>query len=100
YIRYLGKQNADQIPCYLFSVKPKEMLKGERYFAGLIWVDDKDLQIVKTYGRGVGLLGKHSDQQFPKFETYRDQVDGRFWFPVFTIAETVLPFSSGPQPIK
>lgn len=100
YIRYLGKQNADEITCYLFAVKPKQMVKGERYFAGLIWVDDKDLQIVKTYGRGVGLLGKHSDQQFPKFETYRDQVDGRFWFPVFTIAETVLPFSSGPQPIK
>lgn len=100
YIRYLGKQNADEIPCYLFAVKPQRMLKGERYFAGLVWVDDKDLQIVKTYGRGVGLLGKHSDQQFPKFETYRDQVDGKFWFPVFTIAETVLPFAAGPQPIK
>lgn len=100
YIRYLGKQNADEISCYLFAVKPKQMLKGERYFAGLVWVDDKDLQIVKTYGRGVGLLAKHSDQQFPKFETYRDQVDGKFWFPVFTIAETVLPFAAGPQPIK
>ncbi len=100
FIRYLGKQNADEVPCYLFSVKPKAMIKGERYFAGLIWVDDKDLQIVKTYGRGVGLLPKHSDQQFPKFETYRGQVDGRFWFPIFTIAETVLPFSGGPVPIK
>jgi len=100
YIRYLGKQNADEIPCYLFAVKPKQMVKGERYFAGLIWVDDKDIQIVKTFGRGVGLLAKHSDQQFPKFETYRAQVDGRFWFPVFTIAETVLPFDSGPLPIK
>lgn len=100
HIRYIGKQNADEIPCYLFAVKPKQMEKGERYFAGLIWVDDKDLQIVKTYGRGVGLLGKNSDQQFPKFETFRDQVDGRFWFPVFTIAETVLPFSNGPLPIK
>lgn len=100
YIRYLGKQNADEIPCYLFAVKPKQMVKGVRYFAGLIWVDDKDVQIVKTYGRGVGLLAKHSDQQFPKFETYREQVDGRFWFPTFTIAETVLPFSAGPIPIK
>jgi hypothetical protein len=100
HIRYLGKQNADEISCYLFAVKPKQMVKGERYFSGLIWVDDQDLQIVKTYGRGVGLLGKNSNQQFPKFETYRDQVDGKFWFPVYTIAETILPFQSGPVPIK
>lgn len=100
HIRYLGKQNADEISCYLFAVKPKQMVKGQRYFSGLIWVDDNDLQIVKTYGRGVGILGKNSSQQFPKFETYRDQVDGQFWFPIFTIAETILPFETAPVPIK
>jgi len=99
-VRYLGKQNADEISCYMFAVRPKSMEKDKRYFAGVIWVDDEDLQIVKTYGRGVGLQRKGGDNQFPKFETYREQVDGRFWFPVFTIAETVLPFKAGPQPIK
>jgi hypothetical protein len=99
-IRYLGKQDVDEIPCYMFAVKPKKMESGERYFAGVVWVDDKDLQIVKSYGRGVGLAKKHGDNQFPKFETYRQQVDGQFWFPVFTIAETILPFQTGPQPIK
>lgn len=99
-IRYLGKQDVDEIPCYMFAVKPKKMESGERYFAGVVWVDDKDLQIVKSYGRGVGLAKKHGDNQSPKFETYRQQVDGQFWFPVFTIAETILPFQTGPQPIK
>jgi hypothetical protein len=100
HVRYLGKQTLDEIPCYTFAVKPKTMEKDERYFAGLVWVDDRDLQIIKTYGRGVGLTRKNFDNQFPKFETYRQQIDGKYWFPVYTIAEDVLMFQTGPQPIK
>jgi len=95
WVRYLGKQMADEIPCYVFAVKPKQLLPGKRYFSGTVWVDDRDLQIVKSYGRGIGLLKKGSDNQFPKFETYRQQIDGKFWFPVFTRADDVLQFQSG-----
>jgi hypothetical protein len=95
WIRYLGKQNADQIPCYVFAIKPKKMESGQRYFQGEIWVDDRDLQIVKTYGRGVGLLKRGSDNQFPKFETYREQVDNKYWFPTYTQADDILYFKSG-----
>ena len=94
-INYLGKENADEIPCYTFSVKPKKMEKGQRYFEGEIWVDDRDFQIVKTYGKGVGQLKKNEDNQFPKFETYRQQVDGKYWFPVYTHADDVLHFHDG-----
>jgi hypothetical protein len=101
WIRYLGKQNADEIPCYVFAVKPKKMEQGQRYFEGEIWVDDRDLQIVKTYGRGIGLLKKGSDNQFPKFETYREQIDGKYWFPTYTQADDVLYFKGGlTQPIR
>jgi hypothetical protein len=62
-------------------------------------VDDRDLQIVKTYGRSVGYL-KHKGQQFPKFETYREQIDGKYWFPTYTYADDVLNFATGPQRIK
>ena len=95
WIRYLGKQNADQIPCYVFAVKPKKLESGLRYFQGEIWVDDRDLQIVKTYGRGVGLQKRSSDNQFPKFETYREQIDGKYWFPTYTQADDVLYFKGG-----
>ena len=95
WIRYLGKQNADEIPCYVFAVKPKKLEPGQRYFQGQIWVDDRDLQIVKTYGRGVGLLKKGSDNQFPKFETYREQIDGKYWFPTYTQADDILYFKTG-----
>jgi hypothetical protein len=89
-IRYLGRQKVDDVPCYQFSVKPKKMEKGLRYFEGEIWVDDRDLQIVKTYGKGVGVLGKHEDNQFPRFETYREQIDGKYWFPTYTRADDTL----------
>ena len=95
-VRYLGKQKADEIPCYVFAVKPKKLERGHRYFEGQIWVDDRDLQIVKTYGKAVGLLGRHEDQQFPKFETLREQIDGKYWFPVYTDADDTLHFQQGP----
>ena len=82
------------------AVKPKELKKGKRYFEGQIWVDQRDLQIVKTYGKGVGLLKKNEDNQFPRFETYRDQIDGKYWFPVYTRADDVLHFKSGDQRIR
>jgi hypothetical protein len=97
-IVYLGKQNVDEIPCYSFSVKPKKMVKGERYFQGTIWVDDRDFQIVKTYGKGVGITSK--DHQFPNFETYREQIDGKYWFPTYTRADDVLHFPNFSQRIR
>jgi len=100
HVRYLGRETLDEIPCFVFAVKPKKMEPGQRYFAGQIWVDDKDLQIVKTYGRARGVLKKNSDQQFPKFETYREQIDGKFWFPTYTAANDVLVFENGAVPIK
>ncbi|MCS7314878.1 MAG: hypothetical protein RMI94_03255 [Bryobacterales bacterium] len=100
WVRYLGRQQVDEITCYVFAVKPKKMEPGQRYFQGLIWVDDQDLQIVKTYGRGVGLLKKGYDNQFPKFETYRAQIDGKYWFPVWTNADDTLYFETGPQRIR
>ena len=68
------------------------MEPGKRYFQGELWVDDRDLQIVKTYGRGVGILKHNEDQAFPKFETYREQIDGKYWLPTFSSADDTLHF--------
>jgi hypothetical protein len=99
-ISYIGKEKVDEIGCYKFTVKPKALVKGERYFQGDIWVDDRDLQIVKTYGKGVGLLKKNEDQQFPMFETYREQIDGKYWFPTYTRANDTLKFKDMSQRIR
>jgi outer membrane lipoprotein-sorting protein len=99
YIRYLGRQQVDEIGTYVFAVKPKKMEKGQRYFEGEIWVDNQDLQIVKSYGRGVGSLDRERNQ-FPKFETYREQIDGKYWFPTYTIANDTLNFKDFSQRIR
>ncbi len=98
YIRYLGRDQLDEVSCYAFAVKPKKLESGKRYFEGEVWVDDRDLQIVKSYGRGVGIT--HGDYQYPKFETYREQIDGKNWFPTYTIANTTLHFKENDQRIK
>jgi hypothetical protein len=101
YIRYLGRQKVDEIGCYVFAVKPIKYEGKQRYFQGEVWVDDKDLQIVKSYGRGVGSANKGGNgQQFPKFETYREQVDGKFWFPTYTIANDTLHFKNSDVRMK
>jgi hypothetical protein len=100
HVRYLGRETLDEIGCFVFAVKPKAMQTGQRYFTGMIWVDDNELQIVKTYGRARGILSKKSDQQFPKFETYREQIDGKYWFPTYTTANDILVFQDNTVPIK
>lgn len=99
YIRYIGREQLDEIPCYVFAIKPKKLEPGKRYFEGEIWVDDKDMQIVKTYGRGTGHLHGSRENLFPKFETYREQIDGKYWFPTYTIANDTLNFKDSP-PVK
>ena len=98
-ILYVGKQRIDEIGTYVFDIAPKQIEKNKRYFQGRIWVDDRDFQIVKTYGKNVPDLGtkKKGGQEnlFPNFTTWRDQVDGKYWFPVYTKVDDVLHFSSG-----
>jgi hypothetical protein len=88
-LQYQGKDKADELNCYVFSVKPKTLQKGKFYFDGKIWVDDRDLQIVKTRGKAVP---QSKDKQFPEFETIRQMIDNRYWFPVWTHADSTLDF--------
>ena len=100
-IRYLGHVKVDYITAYVFSIRPKELVKGRVYFQGRVWVDDRDLQIVKSEGKTVPeTKTKKGENLFPRFTTYREQIDGKFWFPTFTMADDTLYFASGPIHIK
>jgi len=92
-IRYVGKQKVDEVDCYVFEVNPKQIEKGKRYLDGRIWVDATDLQIVVTNGRMVpDDTRKGKEDLHPPFMTWREQVDGHYWFPVYTKGEGVLHF--------
>ena len=101
-LHYLGREKLDEIGTYAFSVRPKKLTPGKRYFQGEVWVDDRDLQIVKSDGKGVGELksGSSKNQAFPKFETYREQIDGKYWFPTYTHADDTLHFKDSAQRIR
>lgn len=97
-ITYLGHVKVDEITAYVFRIRPKEIEKNKQYFQGEVWVDDRDLQIVKTNGKQVPQDKTHHGQEnlFPRFTTWRQQVDGKFWFPTFTMADDTLYFSNAP----
>jgi len=93
-ILYVGQQQEDELHCYVFDIAPKTIEKNKRYFQGRVWVDDHDFQIVKTYGKTVpDIRSKKGENLFPKFTTWREQIDGKYWFPTYTRADDVLHFS-------
>ena len=98
-ILYVGKQKEDELGTYVFDIAPKQIESGQRYFQGRIWVDDHDFQIVKTYGETVPQVhnAKHPEKEnlSPKYTTWREQIDGKYWFPTYTYAEDTLHFSNG-----
>ena len=96
-VKYVGRQKVDEVDCYVFDVAPKVIEKKQRYLLGRIWVDATDLQIVVTNGRMVpDDTRKGQEDLHPPFMTWRQQVDGHYWFPVYTKGEGVLHFSGGP----
>jgi len=94
--RYVGKEKIDELNLYVFDVSPKVMPEAknikERLFLGRVWVDDQDLLIVKTRGKGVP---ETKNNKFPIVETYREQIDGRYWFPTYSYADEELIFDNG-----
>jgi len=100
-IKYVDHVPLDELNTYVFDVAPKTLEKNQRYFQGRIWVDDKDFEIVKTDGKAVPDIRKGGQENvFPRFETFRENVEGNYWFPTYTRSNDVLHFDSGDVPIR
>lgn len=93
---YLGKEKIDELDLYVFDVALKVMPDPkkikQRFFGGRIWVDDRDLMIVKTKGKAFPVP---KGDQFPVVETWRENVDGKYWFPSLAMSDDELVFDSG-----
>jgi TonB family protein len=94
--KYVGKERIDELDLYVFDVAPKitpdAKKTKERFFIGRIWVDDHDLQIVKSKGKAIP---ETKDNKFPIVETYREQIDGKYWFPTYAYADDDLIYDNG-----
>jgi hypothetical protein len=92
----VGKQKIDELNLYVFDVTPKVIpdpkKSKQRLFMGRIWVDDRDLQIVKSRGKGVP---ETKNNKFPVVETWRENIDGKYWFPTYSYSDDELVFDNG-----
>jgi hypothetical protein len=96
-VKFTGREKIDEVNTYVFQVAPKRMEKNQRYFQGTIWVDDHDLAVVKSDGKAVPDI---KENLFPRFVTYRENIEGTFWFPTYTHADDDLHFKTGDVRIR
>ena len=100
-VRYKGVEPVDGIQCHVLQVRPRQILYGQRFFDGLVWVGVDHGQVVHAAGRPVPQIHRIEDSNlFPGFVTRYEPVDGRHWFPVLTQGDDILPFPSGNQRVR
>jgi hypothetical protein len=101
-VKYLNTEKVDEIDCYIFQVSPKTLEREHALFDGVIWVDQKYLEVVKTYGRWITDLGAVHPPSLPFdiFETYRDNVEGKYWFPDYARADGTYKMKDRDIPIR
>src|SRR5712664_2931755 len=101
-LKFIGEEKVDEIDCYIFKVKPKVLDRAHAYLDGLVWVDTKYLEVVKTYGRWVNELGdvRSATLPFTLFETYRENVDGKYWFPNYSRSDDTVHLKDVSVPVR
>jgi hypothetical protein len=95
-VQYKGEEEIDGRDCWVLSVRPRQILSGQRLFDGLLWVDEGDFSVVRSEGKAVPeIVTMKRENLFPHFTTVRRQVNG-FWFPALTSADDTLYFRAAP----
>jgi hypothetical protein len=92
-----GDEVVDDVDCWVLQVRPRQILEGQRFFDGMIWVDKKEYNIVRMQGQAVPQIRSMTQENlFPRFTTVRKPIDGQHWFPTATYADDTLQFRTGP----
>jgi hypothetical protein len=102
-LKFLGRDQVDEVDCYIFQAKPKVVDRAKAYFDGVVWVDAQYLEVVKTYGKWVTEQGDTrgiAQLPFSLFETYRENVDGKYWFPNYLRSDDTLHSKDGDIPVR
>jgi hypothetical protein len=101
-VQFLGTETVDEVECYIFQVAPKTLERQHPYYDGIVWVDQKYLEVVKTYGKWITDLGEVHPPTLPFaiFETYRENVDGKYWFANYSRSDNVAKTANRNVPIR
>lgn len=102
-LKYLGKEQIDEVDCYIFQARPKAVERAKAYFDGVVWVDAQYLEVVKTYGKWITDQGDTrgiAQLPFSLFETFRENVDGKYWFPSYSRSDDTLHTKDADIPMR
>jgi len=101
-VKYLNTERVDEVDCYIFQVAPKTLERQHALFDGVVWVDQKYLEVVKTYGRWITDLGEVHPPSLPftMFETYRENVEGKYWFPDYSRSDGIYKMKDRDLPVR
>lgn len=95
--KFRGDEPMDGQDCWVLQVRPRQILQGQRFFDGTIWVDKKEYNIVRMQGQAVPQIRSLKQENlFPHFTTVRKPVDGKYWFATMTYGDDTLEFREGP----
>ena len=99
--KYRGEDTVDGIACWMLEVKPRQILSGQRFFDGTLWIDQRDFSVIRTEGQAVPQIRTTKEENlFTRFTTIRLKIDGEHWFPAKTFGDDVLQFRSGPVRLR
>jgi len=94
--RFRGEETMDGQNCWVLQVRPRQILQGQRFFDGMLWIEKNEYNIVRMEGRAVPeIRTTKTENLFPRFTTIRKPIDGKHWFPVQTYADDTLHFKGG-----
>jgi hypothetical protein len=98
---YAGQQQLDTLNTYAFQVKPKLLSRTKRLFEGVVWVDDQDFAIVKSFGKfQLAFEPEDSRLPFTMFETYRENFQEKYWLPTYTESDDEIKIKDqDPEPV-
>ena len=90
-LTYVGDEKLDELHTWIFQVKPKQLSRKRRFFDGVVWIDDRDFAVVKSYGHFVSDIDSEgASLPFKMFETYRENFEEKYWLPTYTSSEEVV----------
>ncbi len=99
--QYKGEETLKGTLCFVEYVRPRQILSGQRFFEGLLWVRQSDLSVIQSEGQAVPQIETLREQNLtPHFTTLRKLVDGKWFFPIQTYADDTLYFRDWPQRIR
>jgi hypothetical protein len=95
---YVRREFLGEVRCLVFDVQPKTASESRVAFAGRMWVEDRDFNIVRFNGaRGPS----SASSLYFHFDSWREQIGPGLWLPAYVYSEeSDLPYFMGTRKLR